>query len=312
MGLKELAAFLEKSNAMIRKQKLECVAPTPLLARKALEALALYAGDSPDIALSVDKTIQADGRGIPVRIYHPSPEKKLPVMLFLHGGGHMCGGIETYDVVCRKMCLAAGCVLVSVDYRLAPEFPYPAGLDDSREIFHRLEEVLEGFNADHEVVVIAGDSGGGAFAATISSEERAFGSPVLAGQILIYASLDYTKSSESYLMYSNGYLLETERIAWYFDNYFRNGEDRVKASPLFRPTNAVPPTLIISAEYDPLVGDSMKYGVHLAGAGVHVEYVEYPEMIHAFLFLETLVPEIVSDAYAKAGDFFKRMTASRS
>lgn len=305
MGLNELAAFLEKSNAFIKKQEQAGTKPSPALARKALDALAFYTGESPDIALTVDRNIEADGRVIPVRIYHFSPEKKLPVMLFLHGGGHMCGSIDTYDALCRKMCLSAECVLVSVDYRLAPEFPYPAGLDDCREILCRLDEVLEGINAEHELVVIAGDSGGGTFAATMSSE----GMSQLAGQILIYASLDYTKSSESYNTYSKGYFLETERVSWYFENYFRNNEDRVKTSPLFMPTDTVPPTLIISAEYDPLVGDSMKYGFHLAGTGVHVEYVEYPEMIHAFLFLETLIPEIAADAYAKAGDFFKRMTS---
>lgn len=308
MGLNELAAFLEKSNALIRKLEQEGIEPSPMLARKSLKALALFAGESPEIAFSADKIIQADGRGITVRIYHPSPAEKLPVMLFLHGGGHMCGNIDSYDVLCRKMCIAAKCVLVSVDYRLAPEFPYPAGLDDCREVLYRLEEILEGVNSDYETVVIAGDSGGGAFAATISSEERSSSCPSLAGQILIYASLDYTKSSESYTKYSKGYLLETDRISWYFDNYFQDSEDRVKASPLFRTGDNIPPTLIISAEYDPLLGDSMRYGVRLAEKGVLVEYVEYPSMVHAFLFLESLIPEIVSDSYSKIGAFFKKVT----
>lgn len=308
MGLNELSAFLKKSNALIRKLEQEGIEPSPVLARKSLEALALYVGESPEVALIVDKTIQADGRGIPVRIYHPLPSERLPIMLFLHGGGHMCGSIEIYDAVCRKICISSKCVLISVDYRLAPEFPYPAGLDDCREVLYRLKEILEGINSDCENVVIAGDSGGGALAAAISSEERCCDCPPLAGQILIYASLDYTKSSESYTKYSKGYLLETDRISWYFDNYFQNGEDRVNASPLFKTSENVPPTLIISAEYDPLVGDSMMYGVHLAEKGVSVEYVEYPSMVHAFLFLERLVPEIVSDSYSKIGAFFKKVT----
>lgn len=309
MGLKELEAFLEKANALIAKQKQDGIEPSPELARKALDALAAYSGEPPEIALSLDRVINADGRNIPVRIYHPSPAIKLPTMLFIHGGGHMCGGVNSYDVLCRKLSIVSDCVVVSVDYRLAPEFPYPSGLDDCREVLARMDEVLCDVLSDKENVIICGDSGGGTFAATLASEDRHGASPSISGQILIYPSLDYTQSSGTYEKYARGYFLETERVSWYFDNYFRNGDDRVKASPLFNMGENIPPTLIISAQCDPIAGDSIKYGVHLAERGVYTEFVEYPSIIHAFMFLESILPDEVTDAYSRIGTFVKKIVA---
>lgn len=300
-----LKSFLEKSNELIKRQETEGIKASPELSRKALAALSFYVRDIPEGPSFFDRVLAGAAGAIPVRVYHPDPLKKLPVMLFLHGGGHMCGSIETYDVICRKICLSAGSILVSVDYRLAPEYPYPAGLEDCREVLERMGEILEGLNADFEKIVLCGDSGGGTFAATLAADAKNSGYPDLSGLILIYASLDYTLSSDSYSSFAKGYLLDTERIGWYFENYFQNGADRIKASPLFMSAAHLPPTLVISAGYDPLLGDSRKYRDLLNKSGVRVEYVEYPDMIHAFLFLESLVPEVVSDVYSRIGLFIK-------
>lgn len=298
-----LTAFLEKFNDLMKRQEAEGIEPSPSLARKALATLASYAGTPPENVSFFDKDLPCHDRLIPCRIYNPGSGGVRPVYLFLHGGGHMCGSIETYDVVCRKMSVSSGCVLVSVDYRLAPEYPYPAGLDDCREVLLRMPEILQGITVDSSRIILGGDSGGGALAATLASELGGAESPVLAGLILVYASLDYTMSSESYSCFARGYFLEAGRIRWYFDNYFPEGFDRVKASPLFMCPENFPPTLIMTAGYDPLLGDSTKYRDILLNSGGFVDYVEYSDMIHAFLFLERLVPDVVSDAYAKIARF---------
>ncbi len=309
MKNRELAAFLEKSNEIIRKQKLDNIVQTPFIARKALESLMSYTGEAPFIALSMDRFFNSGDRFIPVRIYHPEPDNVLPVMVFIHGGGHVCGSIEIYDVICRKLSIACRCVLVAVEYRLAPENPYPAGLDDCRDVLKGIEKILEGIKADPERLVLAGDSGGGAMTATIAALDAGRTLPRLSAQILVYPSLDYTKSSESYIRYGKGFLLETERIDWYFERYFRNGENPEKCSPLFLNPSDLPPTLVISAEYDPLAGDSVKYADMLAKAGIQIEFHEYTGMIHAFLCIEKLVPETVSDAYKRIAAFFGRVVS---
>lgn len=309
MKNKKLEEFLEKSNAFIKRQEEEGIEQTPELSRKALSALMSYTGDSLDIRESIERVCRTNGREIPVRIYHPAPDSVLPVMLFFHGGGHMCGNIEIYDPVCRRLSINCNCVLVSVEYRLAPDNPYPDGLDDCRAVLKEISKILEGINADATRIVTAGDSAGGAMTATLSSEGQKSGMPALSGQILIYPSLDYTKSSDSYIRYGSGFLLETSRIDWYFKNYFRNGENYREKSPLFMDVSEVPPTLIISAEHDPLSGDSEKYAARLEEYGIQVEFHEYPEMIHAFLCIESIVPDAVSDAYSKIASFFRKVTS---
>ena len=151
---------------------------------------------------------------------------------------------------------------------------------------------------------IAGDSAGGALAATIVMESLNTAAPSIEKQVLIYPSLDYTLSTESVFGLGNGYLLEVEKIQWYFDQYFQNGEDRHKASPLFGPySDHMPATLIITAELDPLRDEGFAYYRQVKDHGNDAVYREYAGMIHAFLNLETLVSHDTDDVYRSIASF---------
>ena len=242
---------------------------------------------------------------VPVRIYHPRPDDQLPVLVFSHGGGHMAGSVSVYDRIARKLAAASQHLLVSVDYRLAPECPYPMGLTDLKDVMRGIFADLERCNIGHERrLAVAGDSGGAAI--TASAVHELGGEPPVDSQVLVYPSLDYTMSTASMETLGKGYLLERERVAWLFDQYLRQGEDRKKVSPLFMPLPAsYPRTLVVTAAYCPLRDEGIQYVERLQKAGHDAEHLDFDNMIHAFLNLEDLVPDACADFYQAAGRFLQ-------
>ncbi|MGB1110433.1 MAG: alpha/beta hydrolase fold domain-containing protein, partial [Gammaproteobacteria bacterium] len=204
--------------------------------------------------------------------------------------------------------LASGCLLVSVDYRLAPECPYPAGLNDLETVLFGIEERLTDLGLVHGAgLYVAGDSGGAAITASavqrLSLMEEA---PEIHKQLLIYPSLDYGMGYPSMTELGAGYLLEAERIRWLFDQYFQHDEDRIAASPLHMSMGSkMPETLLIMAGFDPLKDEAAAYADRLRHAGHRAELIEFPDMIHAFLNLESYVPEANAKAYQAMGDFLR-------
>jgi acetyl esterase/lipase len=264
--------------------------------------------DIPDIAWCQDDLVAGCRREVPVRIYHPEPSAALPVLVYLHGGGHMAGSVTVYDPICRKLAHAARHIVVSVDYRLAPECPYPAGVKDAYSVVKNLWPILRGRNLNFaEKLSVAGDSGGGALCATVCHLAQFDAGVTIQRQALIYPSLDYTMHWPSIDQNGQGYLLERHKIAWYFDHYFQNAENRQAASPLYMAfTKALPASLVITAEFCPLRDEGFAYVEKLRKADVETDHFHLEDMIHAFMNMEDLVKESCEAVYTRIGRFLDR------
>lgn len=304
-----LAAHNDRMMALKRRGE---YARTPTVVREALAALtAAFGPERPEIGRVVDDLVPGPDYAVPVRVYHPAPDSQLPLAVFVHGGGHVAGGVSVYDAIARKLALSTRHIVVSVDYRLAPECPYPAGLKDVICVVKGMRPVLvaRGVRFQPQVSLV-GDSAGAALCATASHMLRYEPTVELAAQVLIYPSLDYTLSMPSTVGFGQGYLLERDRAAWYFDQYFHNAENRRDVSPLFMPcASDLPPTLLMTAEFCMLRDEGEAYAARLREAGVRVEYICWTGMLHAFLNLEALVPAQCGDLYQRTGDFLQRYSS---
>ena len=279
---------------------------TVINVRESFEALSrAYVTQVPDIALVRDEVIPGLDYPVPVRIYHPDPGQALPVALFIHGGGHVAGNVSMYDPIARKLALAARRVIVAVEYRLAPECPYPAGLTDTMACAKRVFRVLRQTGLAHERrLALIGDSGGGALSATVAHLAQFEPGLTVERQVLIYPSLDYTLSQPSVQTHGEGCLLERSRMLWLFDAYLHNQQNRRDISPLFMDlTDDYPPTMIITPQCDPLVDEGRAYARRLAERGIEVRHVPMPGLVHAYLNLEDLVPDACRDTYEAIGQF---------
>lgn len=301
-----LGAWLDKYKMAVAAWVAKGFVLTPENARDGMAILTRsMITDIPKLQVVIDASVQGSGPPVPVRVYHPEPDATLPVLIYLHGGGHMTGSVAVYDPICRKIALATRHVVVSVEYRLAPEHPYPAGIADARTVVEGCAELLArlrlGFGAG---LALAGDSAGGAMSATLAHAMQDSVRPLLTHLILIYPGLDYTLSHLSVEELATGYLLEKDKIQWYFDRYFSGGEDRRAASPLYMPVRpGFPRTLLVTAGFCPLRDEGLAYLQKLQESGVVVQHLHFDDMIHAFLNLENLVPESCRRVYAAMAEF---------
>jgi acetyl esterase len=234
-----------------------------------------------------------DANGVPVRVYRPSPDDGLPVVVYLHGGGWTIGSVDVYDPITRALANAANAIVVSVDYRLAPEHPYPAPLDDCWTALEWVAEHTNVFEGDPSRIAIAGDSAGGNLAAVCALRAREEKLP-LALQVLIYPVTDAGLTHPSHTENAEGYLLEAKLMRWFVDCYTRGGADVSdwQISPLRAPDVAgVAPALVITAEYDVLRDEGEAYARRLADAGVPVAHTRYDGMIHAFFALPAVLDD---------------------
>jgi len=305
----KLKPFLKQANSSLRDAKKSGLVYTPELARQSIEKFAVFIGEREPLEYYQATELVAGAYKIPVRIYSPAPKQKLPVVLHYHGGGHMCGNIALYDAVSRKIAIAGHCVVIAVEYRLAPEHPYPAGIDDCIFALMNYQQVLTKVQFNQQVY-IAGDSGGGAICTTLAS--LSLFDPLLKidKQILVYPSVDYTMSHASIDENGTGFLLEKEKIAWYFAHYFIHNEPMQNASPLFMPMisnigKKLPATLVITAGCDPLRDEGIAYAKAVAKTGVKVKHHSFSNMIHAYMLLDALVVDECQQTYQLIGDFIK-------
>jgi acetyl esterase len=229
-----------------------------------------------------------DADGVPVRIYRPSADPNLPIFVALHGGGWTIGSVEQYDGIARWLANASGAVVVSVDYRLAPEHPYPAPLDDCFTALKWAAAHASEIGGDASRIAIGGDSAGGNLAAVCALLARDAGGPQLALQALIYPVTDVDFGTASYVDNGEGYLLEAEQMRWFVESYTAGKVDPADwhVSPL-RATDlaGVAPAVVLTAEYDPLRDEGELYAERLRDAGVDVEYECFEGMIHSFFGL---------------------------
>lgn len=251
--------------------------------------------DPPPVAQLGEHRIEAAG-GLRVREYRPhtsdAPDA-LPALVYLHGGGWTIGDLDTHDVVCRALCNGASCVVLSVDYRLAPEARFPAAYDDSVAAFRWAAAQAAHLGIDPQRIAIGGDSAGGnlAAAASLGLAKDAV-RPVF--QLLVYPATDQRVSAPSHASNGQGYLLTREAILWYRGNYLPDERDWLdwRASPLLAPSHAgQPPGLVLTAGFDPLRDEGRQYAQTLSSAGVAAQYVCFERQIHGFLTMGRLLRE---------------------
>lgn len=263
---------------------------------------------SEPMAAIINTEVDTGERRIPVRIYRPALTGEPKVVVFIHGGGHLSGSVDVYDPVARHLAMATGNIVVSVDYRCAPENPYPAGLSDAKAVIENVWSLLESQHFPYtRQLTLIGDSGGGAFSATLaayfSREQPGF----IHRLVLIYPSLDYTLNWPSVQENGTGKLLDESKIRWYFQQYFRNEEDRKQTSPLYLPLSQdFPPTLVFSGGLDPLRDEDFAFVARLQAERIPVQHVHFPGMTHAYLMLEDKVPQEAKATYLAIGDFVKK------
>ena len=259
--------------------------PAPEARRLYRETRAALRPPAPDLAVVRDLKAAGIAGPVPLRLYRPA-DGVLPAFIFFHGGGWVVGDLDTHDVVCRQIASLAQAVVIAVDYRLAPEHPFPAAADDAWSATTWIASHAMELGVDPKRIAVGGDSAGGGLAAVVALMARDSRTPRLALQVLVYPVLDLRAQSASYAAYAEGYLLTRAAMRWYIAQYAPTPDAIAdwRASPLLAPwVHGVAPAVIIAAELDPLFDEGEAYARRLQGARVAVQHHRIEGMVHGFL-----------------------------
>ncbi|MDT7693685.1 MAG: acetyl esterase [Pseudonocardiales bacterium] len=262
-------------------------------ARAATAGFLALQGEPVEVASVLDRTVPGPAGEIPVRVYTPAGEGPLPVVVYFHGGGWVIGDLEVVDQPCRQLASAAGAIVVSVDYRLAPEHRYPAAFDDSYAATVWVGAHAAEIGGDPARLAVAGDSAGGNLAAAVALAARDRGGPELAAQLLIYPVTDFNFGTASYQDNREGYLLTKGSMQWFWAHYL--GAQDLDKDPYACPLRAdslvgLPPAYVATSEYDPLRDEGEAYARRLEEAGVAVTAKRFDGMLHGFFWMLAAVP----------------------
>jgi acetyl esterase len=244
------------------------------------------------VARVEDLTVPGAEGNIPVRIYTPEGAGPFPLCVYFHGGGWVIGSLDSQDADCRAIANAAGCVVVSVNYRHAPEHKFPAAPNDAYRATQWASDNASRLNCDGTRLSVGGMSAGGNLAAVVALMARDRASPPLACQILIVPALNYAFDTKSYFENGEGYVLTRDAMRWFWDHYLPTPADGANpyASPLRAPDlRGLPPALILTAEYDPLRDEGLAYAERLREAGVAAVHRCYDGMLHMVLGPQAVV-----------------------
>ncbi|MDT7658274.1 MAG: acetyl esterase [Pseudonocardiales bacterium] len=262
-------------------------------ARAATAGFLALQGEPVEVASVQDRTVPGPAGEIPVRVYTPAGEGPFPVVVYFHGGGWVIGDLEVVDQPCRQLASAAGAIVVSVDYRLAPEHRYPAAFDDSYAATVWVGAHAAEIGGDPARLAVAGDSAGGNLAAAVALAARDRGGPELAAQLLIYPVTDFNFGTASYQDNREGYLLTKGSMQWFWAHYL--GAQDLDKDPYACPLRAdslvgLPPAYVATSEYDPLRDEGEAYARRLEEAGVAVTAKRFDGMLHGFFWMLAAVP----------------------
>jgi acetyl esterase len=290
----QITALLEQMGSM---ESVDYREVTPEGLRQVMKMLAAADGP-PEAVTSVEDAVAAGPAGpIPLRVYRPAGTHAgafpLPMLVWYHGGGWVIGDLDTADTTCRKLANRSGALVISVDYRLAPEHPAPAPLDDSWAALRWVVGAAAELGGDSSRLAVGGDSAGGNLSALLAVRARDDGLPSLRHQLLVYPATDLTMSYPSHVENGDGYLLTNEATAWFLTHYLGPDADPKdpSISPLFTDDlSGVADASIITAEFDPLRDEGEAYAVRLRDSGVAVHLRRYDGMVHGFFQLGGVTP----------------------
>ncbi len=253
-------------------------------------------GESAEVGSVEDLQLDGLNGSFDVRVYTP-PEASgppRPVLVYLHGGGWVIGNVDSHDGVCRHFCRQGNWVVVSVDYRLAPEAQYPTAVEDCWTAMQWVQAHATKWGGDPEKIIVGGDSAGGNLAAVVTHRARDRGGVRIAAQVLIYPATDMTCAHESQQRYGEDLLLTRRSIDWFKGHYLPAGQDLrdPEASPLFADDfRDLPPAVLVTAGFDPLIDEGHAYGEKLSAAGMTVSERCWEGMIHGFVTNLGLMPQ---------------------
>ncbi len=303
---------LEPVTAAILAQLAESDAPEynqlPVTESRALYTQAQSVPATTEVYSVEEFFVPGPAGDIAVRLYRAS-DKPAPLHVHFHGGGWVIGNLVTHDADCRDICASSGCMVLAVDYRLAPENPFPAATEDCYAVSCWAAANSADLDARPGPISIGGDSAGGNLAAVVALMARDRNGPELAMQLLLYPVTEPSMASNSFYENGEGYLLTKTMMTWFWDHYCPDVEQRNHplVSPLLAPDlSGLPPALVITAEFDPLRDEGEAYARRLAEAGVEVEMRRFDGFIHGFFSLASIIDatheavDLVGSALRKA------------
>ncbi len=280
--------------------------------RRGLEQLLGFSGPLATVGAIRELSVALPGRSIAVRLYTPAealPGELLPTLVYFHGGGLVAGSLDTHDAICRSLCSASGCQIAAVDYRLGPEHPFPAAIEDGMQACRWINTHASDLGIDAGKLGICGDSAGATLAAVVCQGLAAAGDVPLALQFLLCPITDFAAESESRRSFAEGYLVDRATLAHDLKYYLGEGNDA--ADPRVSPLRAadlrgIPHTIVHTAEFDPLRDEGRAYADRLEQAGVRTIYRCHPGMIHLFYGLGGVLP-YARTAFAQVGADIRAM-----
>jgi acetyl esterase len=292
-------AFLDQMKALGGPKMSEA---GPAVARETFNGLMQMVGpkDVP-VGKIENRLVSGPGGDIPIRVFSPvaAGGEPMPALVYYHGGGFVIGNIDSHDGLCRMMANEGNLRVISVDYRLAPEHKYPAAFDDALATLNWVAQNAAEIGVDANRIAVGGDSAGGALAAEVAQQAK---KGVVAAQMLLFPVTQIGAETNSLREFAVGYFLEKETLDWFYASYLPDGVDKndPRISPLrAKDASGLPPAYIMLGGFDPLHDEGMQYADKLRAAGVKVQVVDHTDMVHCFVYLQSVLPQ-AHDALAAA------------
>jgi acetyl esterase len=289
-----IQAFLDQFNA---QSSLPLWQLPPAQAREVFVAMMDLVGPK-DVPIGKTENISIPGPAgnIPARIYSPvaAGSDAQPTLVFFHGGGWVIGDLDTHDGLCRLFANEGALKVIAVDYRRAPEHPFPAAIEDAFAAASWIEANAAKLGVDPNRIAIGGDSAGAGLCASLAQMAKAAGSPRIGYQLLMFPVTHVGADTPSLHDFAKGYFLETETLEWFYRCYVPNANDRndPRVSPLLAAdVSGLPGAYVMLAGYDPLHDEGLRYANKLREAGVAVSVTDYPDLIHDFIYMQAILPQ---------------------